>query len=66
MYGCDQPMSGNYCGGIVVYVNTNILRQKKSEYECENYDIIALDLYIAKQKWIYLPFNNILNGRFST
>ncbi len=43
---------GNYGGGIVVYVNTNILCQRKSEYECENYDPIAVELHIGKRKWL--------------
>ncbi len=54
MYRCDRPLRGNYGRGIVVYVNTNIVCQRKSEYECENYDTIAVELYICKQKWLYI------------
>ncbi len=45
-------MRGNYGGCIVVYVNTNILCQRKSEYECESYDTIAVELNISKRKWL--------------
>ncbi len=34
MYRRHQPLMGH----IIVYVNTNILCQRKPEYECENYD----------------------------
>ncbi len=52
MYRCDRPLRGNYGAGIVLYVNTNILCQRKSEYECENYDTIAVELHIGKRKWL--------------
>ncbi len=50
MYRRDRPLRANYGGGIVVYVNTNILCQGKSEYECENYDTIAVELHFGKRK----------------
>ncbi len=52
MYRRDQPLRGNYVEGIVAYVNTTILCQRQSEYECDNYDTIPVELHISKRKWI--------------
>ena len=52
LYRRDRPIRGDIGGGILVYVNVNIPSRRIHKLECENFDTIALELNIAKRRWL--------------
>ncbi len=50
----DRLFRGNFRGGMILNVNSSIPSDRKSEYECKDYDSIAVELNIGKVKWLYI------------
>ena len=48
----DRSFRGDIGGGIIVYVNVNIPSRRIHTLECEHFDTIAVELNIAKRRWL--------------
>ena len=48
----DRTEGGRYGGGLIMYINDAISSIRKPEFECKNFDSIAVELNISKRRWL--------------